>query len=352
MNIRVANKSTDSFYIDKLITKFKLNRDTVYSLININGVLVYELNNKVVSTIVFAIAVSDTGQNSIIKVIGVDSLKSEYTMIMLAHISNLASMVHISKQCSRLIDIKLCTPIDSSWYNLNICYEPFKNKIFIPSRNYADGISNTVNKFKQISEHLDTLPKDRDNWLPLDISKSIDQLLNSFTSYGYGIYSFKLFSPKFCKYILDRASKLEYAVNDIEETLYQMPECILANEDIKLYEETLEMFMSNVTYITKCLYFTESKEVTSIQLAKYSDCNISKGNWHFDEDSDITLVVTLNNDFEGGGTKIKPYGSELEITIPKLEIGECLLFRGKHNLHKGLQVTKGTRHILVYWTKS
>ena len=31
---------------------------------------------------------------------------------------------------------------------------------------------------------------------------------------------------------------------------------------------------------------------------------------------------------------------------------DFLLFRGRHNLHKGLQVTKGTRHILVYWTKS
>lgn len=349
--IRTASFN-DAVHIDKVIKKYSLNKEIVNSLLNINCVLCLEdESSNILSIAIFAIAISGSGEESIIKVIGIDSLSNEHTISILHHISCLSTTVHISKKCIEFEKIKLATNIDSNWYKLNLNLKKFVNKVVIPRKYYTKNFLEFSRKARVISN---SIFENKKELISYENSNKIKELFDSgfIKDYGNGVYSFKMFSEEFCKYVLSRAKKCHYEVNDIEESPYQMPEVVLADKDVKLYEETLEIFNSHIPQITKCLYYAESKNINSIQLAKYSKETISKGNWHFDEDSDITLVATLNNNYSGGGTKIKPYGYEEEIVINSLEPGECLLFRGKHLLHKGLQVESGERNILVFWTES
>ncbi|GMH53481.1 hypothetical protein TrRE_jg13 [Triparma retinervis] len=66
--------------------------------------------------------------------------------------------------------------------------------------------------------------------------------------------------------------------------------------------------------------------------------------------SDVTFIVALSSnggDYEGGGTVIESYGPE----PISLEQGECLLFEGGKESHKGEEITRGVRVLLVGFMK-
>jgi hypothetical protein len=66
--------------------------------------------------------------------------------------------------------------------------------------------------------------------------------------------------------------------------------------------------------------------------------------YHTDH-SDFSFIISLNNDFTGGGTHF--YHSNETI---KLNIGDCLIFCGK-NKHKGNKIFSGKRLILTGFIK-
>lgn len=55
--------------------------------------------------------------------------------------------------------------------------------------------------------------------------------------------------------------------------------------------------------------------------------------------SEFSFIITLNDDFDGGGTKIND-------NVYKLKIGQCLVFCGQ-NHHTGVGITKGVRYIIA-----
>lgn len=57
--------------------------------------------------------------------------------------------------------------------------------------------------------------------------------------------------------------------------------------------------------------------------------------------SQFSFIITLNEEFEGGGTKFLSDGETY-----KLNKGDCLIFNGK-NKHCGVKITSGTRYILT-----
>lgn len=352
MNIRIGTTEDIEIITTKLVEPFGVHKDVAAGLVNINGCLLLEDANKVVTAgVLFAIAINDKGTGSVAKVIGVYGLTRTYYMNVLIRLSNLVTEVHLSTSC--IAYTKVLSSSTTSWHKLDFLLEKFKGKIFIDSSTYRNEFVQLREKFSSLSTKIDSLPKYRDEWLDADIRKELARLFSSnFTEHSAGVYSFPFLSKSMCKKLIDKSTKYTYTVNDCEDTPYQMPEVVLADKDVALYEKMLEIFNSNIPEITKVVYAAETKEIRSIQLAKYSPETIANGNWHIDEDSDLTLVVSLSDAHEGGGTMIKPYGLAEEVEIPQLPVGHALLFRGKHYMHKGLPVTKGERNILVFWTVS
>ena len=58
--------------------------------------------------------------------------------------------------------------------------------------------------------------------------------------------------------------------------------------------------------------------------------------------SDISFIIGLNENFTGGGT----YFTKTEDLV-KLSTGDCLVFYGGENEHRGNKITSGTRYILT-----
>ena len=169
-------------------------------------------------------------------------------------------------------------------------------------------------------------------------------------NYSSGVYSFPLVTDKWCKQFIRAFKDSEFAVNDIEDTEYRIPEIVLDSET-ELHKRLSEMFFTFISDISVILYGYAPRTLNSIQCARYGINNISTNSMHSDNDSDITAVIALNNDFVGGGTRVKLPGIGNYIDVPALPVGHCMLFRGKMELHNGLPIVEGTRNILVFWSE-
>jgi hypothetical protein len=178
------------------------------------------------------------------------------------------------------------------------------------------------------------------------------------TSYGdnntlvSGVYSFPMLSSTYCQSLKSKTDKYTYLVNECECSEAQIPEVVLEQQDKELFD-TLGLLFTVVTgAITISLLGSVATTLSSVQFAKYTPENTSEGSWHVDEDSDISLVIPITNEYEGGGTLVNPYGLSPEITVPALPVGHAMLFNGRAHYHKGLPVTKGSRDLLVFWATS
>lgn len=351
MSIVVGTSKDMEFIVDKLVTPFNINIEVAKSLLTVNGCLFMYKDDVIVSASLMATAVNDKGTGTVSKVIALWCSDVDACMELVGHIKKLTKETHLSEPCAKLLNIK--TNDNSLWYKLDVIFSEFKNRVYIDSSTYSykyNGIRKTV---LDINYTLNKLPINRDSWFDDKAAASFNKLLDiGITEHCSGVYSFPFLSKSMCKSILKKASSYTYETNCDELSEYQMPEVVLSNKDLATYEIMLDIFNTNIPDISDVMYMSRSTKIKSIQLAKYSTDDISEGNWHKDLNSDITLVVALNDDYVGGGTIIKPYGVEPEVTIPSLPAGTALLFRGKHFLHKGLPVLKGTRNILVFWTES
>lgn len=191
----------------------------------------------------------------------------------------------------------------------------------------------------------------KDSYYSDDDVKVIDKIESKMTKYCDGVWSMPVLSKEFCERLLMFESKQEYKVNDREEYAVQIPEIVIEDVDKELHSELVNIFTTSVVPLAKALYMSELTTLTSVQFARYDVSDVFEGNWHFDRDSDVTLVINLSgDDVECGGTIIKPFGANKEVVVPKLPVGHGLLFKGSILQHKGLPVTKGTRKILVFWS--
>lgn len=347
----VVASNNDINLINTKLKNFNLSKDIVSSLVNNNTcVLFKDNNNLLIGLCLFVISIDNDCVLPKANVIGIYGLNKEISFSIVSYLDSIFNKVYYSKMCIKYLDIKIDN--DSIWNEIYLDKSISNN--YSIAKNYIsrDAIS-IYNKSKFFNDEISKLEKDRDNWIPEFLIPFIKEIENSVIKYAEGVYSFKLFDKSTVLNILNKAKKFNYCVNDNEDTPYQIPEAILFDNDKKLHEIMLNVFTTVIGEFTDSMYFSKIKEVRSIQLAKYSNSGtIKKGNWHFDEDSDITAVVALNDNYIGGGTRLKMYGSSNEIVIPKLAQGHVLVFRGKHYLHKGLKVENGCRDILVFWSVS
>ena len=350
--IRVGKVEDIDIITEKLITPYCIKDEIALGLIHMNGCLLLEDDeSKVIGCILAAVAVNDKGTGSIAKVIGIWGETKESALSIALHMSSLVVEVHLSSECVEYLDVS--TKSTGAWHKLDMIFGSLKGKVYLDKSMYSRSFLDIKKVFTEVSDNVDSRITTTGEWVTDEDREILSQVIdNTFTEHAPGVYSFPFLSKSLCKQLIQKSKTYEYVVNDCEDSAYQMPEVVLANKDVELYEKMVSLFMSNIPEITNVMYAKKTAEIRSVQLAKYSPSNISSGNWHYNEDSDLTLVVTLSDSHKGGGTMIHPYGIGKAITIPQMPAGHALLFRGKHYLHKGLQVTEGERNILVFWTVS
>lgn len=168
-----------------------------------------------------------------------------------------------------------------------------------------------------------------------------------------GVVTLPWLSPEQCQYIIDTVETVPFSVNEDEPYLAQMPEVVLQDMLPDLHDELWDKFVAELYGYILLQTGISIERIGSIQVAKYSADGIRQGVWHHDNDSDITVTVALNDDFEGGGVEIMSTNGVLEPPYCNDSVvrGQATVFRGRTSLHRGLPVTKGNRYILVFWCK-
>lgn len=331
-----------------LLIKFapmELSENVVTGLLCVDQIVHITENNNVIGSIACPISFNDCG--TVGKVIGIWLADSKYKEKVLFVIQDMIGQVLYSPLCTVYLGYKP----EYMWQEIVCTETKIKTNTYIDSSIFHYKFNQIRSSALDIATELEEVDKTRNSFLTDSMKDGYNKMYVKGLEKVYeGVYTFPFLSKSFCKKLIKKVHKYEYVTNKQEDTLYQMPEIVLYEKDIELHKQLVEIYHESIDPIAKSMYGVCADDIRSIQLAKYSAEGISGGNWHYDQDSDITIVVSLSDDYEGGGTMIKPYGDAEEIMIPKLPIGHAVLFRGRHFLHKGLQVTKGDRDILVFWT--
>lgn len=190
--------------------------------------------------------------------------------------------------------------------------------------------------------------------LPADVLERDDFtefLRDCVVCHAPGVYSVAYLHPTFCKAVMHEVAKFEHVVNLEEPEEARIPEVVFQNEH-PVFFEVFRSFWHDVGIpYAKVLLNLDPQKLTTVQAAVYRPAEIPRGHWHTDHDSDVSLVVALNDDLVGGGTAVHrgPYVEPL--IVEQNLTGWGMLFLGKTNLHYGLPTLEGERHLLVHWSE-
>lgn len=232
-----------------------------------------------------------------------------------------------------------------------LCYDTLALEHILDEQLFA-----ILDEIQSIAIEIRDLPVDRVDYFNNDniLKERVNCLLNDsdvFTDVGAGVVHFKLFKDDFCDFILSRAKDSVYTPNEAEPLEAQIPEIILQEHFPFLFTYLCDFYFDIISDLQVIIYGISPVRLVTIQLAKYGVHNTKCGAWHSDNDSDLTMTVCLNDDFEGGGVQIKVLGETKVITVEKKPKGTATLFTGKMCLHRGFEVTKGDRDLLVFWSE-
>ena len=160
-----------------------------------------------------------------------------------------------------------------------------------------------------------------------------------------GVYSFKLFSPEWCARLVNELKGEELRPNPDEDELRQIPEFVIGERCLKLFE-LMKLVNSDVFCpVSWSLFGQEDLTIASAQVAHYNPKGKKAGAWHHDASADFTVVIPLNTgEYVGGGTEFFGLG-----TVEPLDTGSALIFPATSHMHRGLAVESGDRYLLVFW---
>ena len=165
-------------------------------------------------------------------------------------------------------------------------------------------------------------------------------------------YTIPLFKPEFCEMLLDEVENMklyfDFTPNPEEDELRQIPEIVLEQFAPDIFLSMMSVVYSVMNPIFMVLWQRYIETAYSIQIANYNLKDKQQGAWHHDQTADISVVVPLNTgDYKGGGTEFMGRG-----TIKPLPSGHALIFPSFTHMHRGLEVDKGDRYLLVFWLKT
>lgn len=181
------------------------------------------------------------------------------------------------------------------------------------------------------------------------IADSLERI--NLKSFDNLVYTFPWLSREFCESLVKRYDRAKYSTNPQEPEDSRIPEFIVDRQDPIFAKQLTQMFQNQLAPIGIAVLGQEVSEIKSIQMAIYeADGEISRTSYHVDQDSDATFTVALNDDYEGGGLNLCEggiYGKTVE--VPPQKTGTVSIFNGRAHVHRGMPVTKGVRHLLVFW---
>ena len=157
------------------------------------------------------------------------------------------------------------------------------------------------------------------------------------------IYTIKAFTDEFCDFIVEEAEACNCWTYNRHEN-YPTTDMLL--DDLQLSETYVEILKEYIWDIAEKKYQLESPYWKSLQpenfLARYHPFAQYHLSLHHDH-SQLTTVVTLNEDFTGGGTYISKQKQRLQgkkgfISIHPGQVS---------HRHGGLPVLSGQRYIIV-----
>jgi len=197
---------------------------------------------------------------------------------------------------------------------------------------------------QQYFEILDT--SNWEAWLEKYVNRTLSQgeydlMLDDL---GNNIYEFQLFTPKFCREAVALAETLDNWTQDRHDN-YPTNDVLLV--DIQLqdaYHRVLkEIVFPLCIHIWKLEGAGWSNMVSENFMARYTTSRQSHLSLHHDY-SNITMVVKLNDEFEGGGTWFPKYNI---LSNPK-KVGTATLHPGMvTHLHGARPIDSGKRYINV-----
>lgn len=221
---------------------------------------------------------------------------------------------------------------------------------FDESKVFSNSFRKILTDSRKFDREFSKLKGNRDKYIPTKCGEHQVSVVSSIKNISNVAYVANMLNKEYCSSLVDKLKEHEFTVNAEEDEYYQIPEVVIKYSDSDLFLELEYAFNNYIAKYLQTIRFKKEFNINSIQFAKYSATgDISKGNWHYDEDSDSTVVIYLNNDYEGGGTQFKTEADDGIVTVDKFEVGDSVFFNGRVVPHRGLPVTKGDRYILVFW---
>lgn len=166
---------------------------------------------------------------------------------------------------------------------------------------------------------------------------------------GGNAYAVPVLSAELCDQLVAWGDAQLWTENEAEEPDYRMEEIVIAHHE-EAYDEYIKtILMYGLAPYLACVFGKIPDQWNSVQFTRYSAGQRAGGNYHVDATSKYTAVIALNDDFDGGGTRLCSgvFGS---VMVPRLPKGWALIFRGRDIFHKGVEVTAGTRKLLTVWS--
>ena len=191
------------------------------------------------------------------------------------------------------------------------------------------------------NEKLLNVSKKRQN----NIDKVLNEIknINSNSIYSKVYILNDLISKEICLWIIYESEKYAKEIHWSRERHKEYP--TIDNNINKI--KSINNYIYNITYLN-IIPFIEKKYnlninslgIHEIFIVKYNLNGQIKLEEHIDG-SEFSFIITLNNDFTGGGTKFKYIESKI-VTDP----GDVIVFCGKHK-HKGIEIKSGERYIIA-----
>jgi hypothetical protein len=194
-----------------------------------------------------------------------------------------------------------------------------------------------------IIDAFQALPEADRLWMAETVSKGAVGLA------GGNAYVVPFLSARACQTLVQWGERQAWSENEDEGQAFRMEEVVLGNVDSDQEEWVATLAMWGLAPWLLAIFGKLPDVYRSIQLTRYDAGLRAGGNYHVDRDSKYTAVIALNDDFEGGGTRMVSgvFGS---VMVPPVPVGHALVFRGREIFHKGEPVTSGTRKLLTIWT--
>ncbi|HEY8379005.1 MAG TPA: 2OG-Fe(II) oxygenase [Nannocystis sp.] len=164
------------------------------------------------------------------------------------------------------------------------------------------------------------------------------------------ILSFPLLSPRFCQFLIDASDALG-TWEPAEGDPYGAPEMRLDRITPRLSTVVKTIVTLHVNPLFRRVFMGAytARAIETPFLIRYDMAAQQDMGLHMDGQSEVSLAIWLNHDYEGGGLRFP----RQNCVVRQLPVGHALMFLGgPTHMHEARPITAGVRRTLTIWTRS